>query len=170
MISEATISKVRGIDIEDIGLVINYDVPFGAEDYVHRIGRTGRAGAKGVAIMLTTGGDSRLVAAIEALTKQKFNIEELAPVARHQRRRAESERRAPRQQGWRDDDHEGRVRPDVPPARKVVYDPIFDAPYEPAEQPAAAAKPESKEKSAEPARSGRKPMKVAALLGGCLRK
>lgn len=166
----ATDVAARGLDIAELPFVINYDVPFGAEDYVHRIGRTGRAGAKGVAIMLTTGGDSRLVAAIEALTKQKFNIEELAPVARHLRRRAESERRAPRQQGWRDDDHEGRVRPDVPPARKVVYDPIFDAPYEPAEQPAAAAKPESKEKSAEPARSGRKPMKVAALLGGCLRK
>ncbi|MFH0893230.1 MAG: C-terminal helicase domain-containing protein, partial [Bacteroidota bacterium] len=48
----ATDIMSRGIDIEDIGLVVNYDVPQDAEDYVHRIGRTARADATGVAITL----------------------------------------------------------------------------------------------------------------------
>ena len=117
--------------------MINYDVPFGAEDYVHRIGRTGRAGAKGLAIMLSTSGDTRQVTAIEELTKQKFKLEDLSPIPRHQRRNAsgdredreERDRRRPRP-NWRDDDHEGRVRPDIPQAQKVVYDPIFDTPYD----------------------------------------
>lgn len=52
----ATDVAARGLDIAELPVVINYDVPFGAEDYVHRIGRTGRAGAKGKAVMLATGG------------------------------------------------------------------------------------------------------------------
>mmetsp|Transcript_12257 Transcript_12257/g.13857 ORF Transcript_12257/g.13857 Transcript_12257/m.13857 type:complete len:172 (-) Transcript_12257:13-528(-) len=44
----------RGLDIKGVGLVVNFDPPSNAEDYVHRIGRTGRAGAKGVAIALLT--------------------------------------------------------------------------------------------------------------------
>ena len=46
----ATDIVARGIDIDDIGLVINYDVPHDPEDYIHRIGRTGRANADGVSI------------------------------------------------------------------------------------------------------------------------
>ena len=75
----ATDVAARGLDIAELPVVINYDVPFGAEDYVHRIGRTGRAGSKGKAVMLATGGDSRLVTAIEELTKQKFKPEERHP-------------------------------------------------------------------------------------------
>src|SRR5262249_19261158 len=48
----ATDVAARGLDIEDVSHVINYDVPYDAEDYVHRIGRTGRAGRTGVAITL----------------------------------------------------------------------------------------------------------------------
>ena len=60
----------RGLDIPDMPLVINFDIPFMAEDYVHRIGRTGRAGAKGLAISLMTSEDENNVEAIEKLTKE----------------------------------------------------------------------------------------------------
>ena len=61
----ATDVAQRGLDIEGISHVINYDVPQDPEDYVHRIGRTGRAGAKGDAITLMTGADLALVRSIE---------------------------------------------------------------------------------------------------------
>jgi superfamily II DNA/RNA helicase len=57
--------------------VFNFDVPFNAEDYVHRIGRTGRAGASGLAVTLVSPSDTRLVADIEKLVKQKIEIEAL---------------------------------------------------------------------------------------------
>lgn len=55
----ATDIVARGIDIDDISLVVNYDVPREAEDYVHRIGRTARAGAGGAAVTLVSEGDMR---------------------------------------------------------------------------------------------------------------
>src|SRR6185295_18432656 len=57
----------RGIDIDDMSHVFNFDVPIHAEDYVHRIGRTGRAGRSGVALTLATPDDAEFVAAIEKL-------------------------------------------------------------------------------------------------------
>jgi ATP-dependent RNA helicase DDX23/PRP28 len=48
----------RGIDVPDVALVINYDMPNNIENYTHRIGRTGRAGRKGAAITFLTGGDT----------------------------------------------------------------------------------------------------------------
>ena len=75
----ATDVAARGLDIKELPCVINYDVPFSAEDYVHRIGRTGRAGSHGLAIMLATREDGRLVDAIEKLTKQTFEQKPLAP-------------------------------------------------------------------------------------------
>ena len=65
----------RGLDIKDVPAVFNYDVPFNAEDYVHRIGRTGRAGATGIAVTLVTNHDARLVGEIEKLIKKKINVE-----------------------------------------------------------------------------------------------
>ena len=50
----ATDVAARGLDIVDLPAVFNFDVPFNAEDYVHRIGRTGRAGASGLAVTLVT--------------------------------------------------------------------------------------------------------------------
>ena len=59
----------RGLDISDVGHVINFDVPVNAEDYIHRIGRTGRAGKIGHAITLTSPEDIKLLAAVEKMLK-----------------------------------------------------------------------------------------------------
>ncbi len=63
----------RGLDIPDVSHVFNYDVPIHADDYVHRIGRTGRAGRSGVALSIVTKGDVKHLEAIEALTKVKID-------------------------------------------------------------------------------------------------
>jgi len=62
----------RGLDIPDVSHVLNFDVPTHAEDYVHRIGRTGRAGKSGVAISIVTRADQKHVAEIEKLIGQKI--------------------------------------------------------------------------------------------------
>jgi superfamily II DNA/RNA helicase len=62
----------RGLDIDDMSHVFNFDVPFHPEDYVHRIGRTGRAGKSGVAFTLASPEDGKLVAAIERITNQQL--------------------------------------------------------------------------------------------------
>ena len=62
----------RGLDVKGVSHVINYDVPWQPDDYVHRIGRTGRAGAKGIAITLAAPADSELIDRIEKLTGQKI--------------------------------------------------------------------------------------------------
>ena len=61
----------RGLDIPSVSHVFNFDVPSHAEDYVHRIGRTGRAGRKGAAIMICSPRDEKNFAAVEALVKQE---------------------------------------------------------------------------------------------------
>ena len=66
----ATDVAARGLDILDLPLVVNLDLPIVAEDYVHRIGRTGRAGATGEAISLVCADEVEQLAAIEALTRQ----------------------------------------------------------------------------------------------------
>lgn len=66
----ATDVAARGIDIDSVSHVINYDIPEAPEDYVHRIGRTGRAGNKGRAITLVTAGEEHTMRAIEKLTGQ----------------------------------------------------------------------------------------------------
>ena len=71
----------RGIDIKGIELVINYEVPNDAEDYVHRIGRTGRAGKKGVAVTLVTKEDFKSISEIESLIKQKIKTLTLSLIA-----------------------------------------------------------------------------------------
>jgi superfamily II DNA/RNA helicase len=62
----------RGLDVKGVSHVINFDVPWQPDDYIHRIGRTGRAGAKGIAITLATKADSEAVASIEKLSGQKI--------------------------------------------------------------------------------------------------
>jgi len=62
----------RGLDIPDVSHVFNFDVPGHAEDYVHRIGRTGRAGKSGTALMICSGRDEKNLGAIEALVKEEI--------------------------------------------------------------------------------------------------
>ncbi|MGX5218089.1 DEAD/DEAH box helicase [Pseudomonas segetis] len=66
----ATDVAARGLDIDDMPLVVNFDLPIVAEDYVHRIGRTGRAGATGQAVSLVCADEVQLLAAIESMIQQ----------------------------------------------------------------------------------------------------
>jgi len=68
----ATDVAQRGLDIEGISHVVNYDVPRNPEDYVHRIGRTGRAGAEGTAVTFMTGGELAAVNDIERVIGMKL--------------------------------------------------------------------------------------------------
>ena len=162
----------RGLDIADLPAVFNFDVPFNAEDYVHRIGRTGRAGASGLAVTLVTRDDARLVSDIEKLIKKKIELEpfELEDDRPRRRRRDDEDEarpaaRPPERASART--HERTPRPSA--------DPFFDKPYEPSAPAAApawdgnkaaapAASPTSGAARAPAAPRGRK--KVAALLGG----
>jgi len=67
----ATDVAARGIDVDDLEVVVNYDLPYEPEDYVHRIGRTGRAGRRGMAVTLVTGRDLRRLQGIERATHSK---------------------------------------------------------------------------------------------------
>lgn len=67
----------RGIDVKNVSHVFNYDVPMSADDYIHRIGRTGRAGATGRAWMFTTQRDEKFLDAIEKLLKKSLEVVDL---------------------------------------------------------------------------------------------
>ena len=73
----ATDVAARGLDVQRITHVINYDVPYDTESYVHRIGRTGRAGRKGRAILFVTPKETRMLRLIEKATKQQITHMEL---------------------------------------------------------------------------------------------
>ncbi len=77
----ATDVAARGLDIERLSHVVNYDVPAAAEAYVHRIGRTGRAGRGGTAITLAEPREHRLLRTIENFTKQKIEVATVPTVA-----------------------------------------------------------------------------------------
>lgn len=77
----ATDVAARGLDIEHVSHVVNYDVPSAPEAYVHRIGRTGRAGRGGMAITLTEPREHRLLRNIEALTRQRIEVATIPTVA-----------------------------------------------------------------------------------------
>ena len=105
----ATDIAARGIDIDALPHVVNYDLPNVPEDYVHRIGRTGRAGSTGEAVSLVSGEDRPLMAAIERLIDKKIDHHEVAGfetgsayrTAKHepQGRNARQQRSAPRRSG-----------------------------------------------------------------------
>jgi superfamily II DNA/RNA helicase len=168
----ATDVAARGLDIADLPAVFNFDVPFNAEDYVHRIGRTGRAGASGLAVTLVTRDDSRLISDIEKLIKKKLEIEPLEMdderPRRARRRLEDAEEESPRgraERGERAPAERTSVRSAPRPTRP--RDPIFDQPYEPAAV-ATAAEWEAAVKPAAPnaPRNIRAKRKVALLLGG----
>jgi superfamily II DNA/RNA helicase len=149
----ATDVAARGLDIAELPCVINYDLPYNAEDYVHRIGRTGRAGASGDAISLYSDKDERQLVDIEKLIKHKFVPTQLAGFV-PQPSRGSGERR-------RREDVDTRAGRSSYTPRKEKIDPWFLQPYEPSvSAPAPAA--------AQPAgnKSIKSKVKVAALLGG----
>ncbi len=167
----ATDVAARGLDIVDLPAVFNFDVPFNAEDYVHRIGRTGRAGASGLAITLVARDDTRLVSDIEKLIKKKIEIEPFELDDDRPRRPPPREREA---SDRRDDEpprresRESRPPPRHEPRRAAApADPFFDRPYEAQDSVVPAAWDEA----VKPASGVRSPnirakKKVAALLGG----
>ena len=85
----ATDVAARGLDIEQITHIVNYDVPAAPESYVHRIGRTGRAGREGTAITLAEPREHRLLRSIEQLTRQKIDVATVPTVADLKARRLE---------------------------------------------------------------------------------
>jgi ATP-dependent RNA helicase RhlE len=169
----ATDVAARGLDIAELPCVINFDLPYNAEDYVHRIGRTGRAGASGDAISLFSDKDERLLVDIEKMIKHKFVRSELTGFVarparmgsngngngsereRAPRRSSEGESRAPRGAAAAAPGRSAYAAP----ARREKVDPWFMKPYEPTvssqlEAPAAST-------SIKPGKQ-----KMAALLGG----
>ena len=158
----ATDIAARGLDIEELPHVVNFDMPYVPEDYVHRIGRTGRAGATGEAISLVCAEDRPLLAAIEKLIGRKIDVRQAegfeperrrearpeAPAGKPQprgedRRGRESGRRGARSRSQRD---EGRApRHAASPAQQTSGDSggmDFSKPYEPSPSAAAVEGPE----------------------------
>jgi superfamily II DNA/RNA helicase len=153
----ATDVAARGLDITELPAVINYDVPFAPEDYIHRIGRTGRAGLDGRAITIATGADDRAVASIEKLIKRTIEKSGVQPQA--------APRRGRRDEGPRPDDRRPRGGRPARPRAPAPVDEFFLKPYEPS-QAAQQAQPLPQ---AEPITPGAKRARVPALLGGTKR-
>ncbi len=170
----ATDVAARGLDIKDVPAVFNYDLPFNAEDYVHRIGRTGRAGASGLAVSFVCSADARSVADLEKLLKKKLDLEALEydedrprgriNDGRRTWREAEEgrgERRAPREGR---EGRENREIRDYRPARAPA-DPFFNKPYEaPATEAAPAWEAAAKPATSRVSSNIKTKRKVAALF------
>jgi ATP-dependent RNA helicase DeaD len=93
----ATDLAARGLDIEHLTHVVNYDVPSAPETYVHRVGRVGRAGREGVAITLAEPREHRMIKTIERVTGRRIPVESLPTVADLRSRRLELTRAALRE-------------------------------------------------------------------------
>jgi len=85
----ATDVAARGIDVDDLELVVNYDLPYDAEDYVHRIGRTGRAGKRGIAVTFVSGRELYKLQFIERFTRSKIRRGTLPTVGEVEEKRAD---------------------------------------------------------------------------------
>jgi superfamily II DNA/RNA helicase len=147
----ATDVAARGLDIDSLPLVINYEIPHAPEDYVHRIGRTGRAGASGVAISLVAPEEEKYLKEIEKLIRRDIREEQAPRLQRISERT--SERRPERKSA---------ESPATPRPGRKSGDPWFDKPYEP-------------DGSSTPLRHtprlvSKQKREIPALLGGLLRK
>jgi ATP-dependent RNA helicase DeaD len=100
----ATDVAARGLDVDQLTHVVNYDLPSAAEAYVHRIGRVGRAGREGVAITLAEPREHRMLKTIERLTGQEIEVEKVPTVADLRARRLELTRSALEESLIEDDD------------------------------------------------------------------
>jgi ATP-dependent RNA helicase RhlE len=181
----ATDVAARGLDIADLPAVFNFDVPFNAEDYVHRIGRTGRAGASGLAVTLVARDDLRLVGDIEKLIKKKLEIEPIEldddrprrPPRRRDEEELEGVADGSAERPFERPPERGHGRPSYDSPRRgpsAPRDPFFDKPYEPSSATAPAWEAAPKATAGTPAGVGSRALspnirpkkKVAALLGG----
>jgi len=185
----ATDVAARGLDIAELPAVINFDLPFSAEDYVHRIGRTGRAGATGDALSLCSPNERKQLADIEKLIKRPLEMQTLAldkpSRQRHDDRGGErggdrgsdrgSDRSGDRHSGERGgrrdrDEHRGASghrsagaeRGGRPRRHEAPVDDFFLKPYEPS---APAKQADDAQPEQQPEKKGPK-RQVAALLGG----
>ncbi|SIO43169.1 DEAD/DEAH box helicase [Fibrobacter sp. UWB11] len=86
----ATDVAARGIDVDRISLVVNYDIPYDTESYVHRIGRTGRAGRSGNAILFITPREKRMLKTIEKATRQPIDVMEMPTSEQISKKRVEA--------------------------------------------------------------------------------
>ncbi|MEI8294309.1 MAG: DEAD/DEAH box helicase [bacterium] len=86
----ATDVAARGIDVDELELVVNYDLPYDSEDYVHRIGRTGRAGRKGMAVTFVSGRDIYKLQHIERYTRTKILRGKIPTAGEVEERRADA--------------------------------------------------------------------------------
>jgi superfamily II DNA/RNA helicase len=121
----------RGLDVKGVSHVINFDVPWQPDDYIHRIGRTGRAGAKGIAITLATREDGEAIGAIEKLTGMK-----LPRVDGEEAKAAPAEEEAPREE------KKSRSRSRAKPKAEAPA-PKAEAPREERPAPKPASKPKA---------------------------
>ncbi len=151
----ATDVAARGLDIAELPCVINFDLPYSAEDYVHRIGRTGRAGASGDALSLYSGKDERLLQDIEKLIKTQITkavVPEFTPVRRPRREEA-----AP---AYVSSHSHTAAAARTPYARREKVDPWFLKPYEPSVSSQSKPTANVNKSVTKPARQ------LAVLLGG----
>ena len=157
----ATDVAARGLDIAELPAVINFELPFNAEDYVHRIGRTGRAGASGDALSLCGPNERKQLADIEKLIKRPLDRQTLALDVPRSRGHGSGHGRSRYDDDGRGRPHRAssfeRGRRHLPPPE----DDFFSRPYEPSPevQPPAGEAPAESRKTAQ-----KRPL--AALLGG----
>ena len=162
----ATDVAARGLDIQEMPCVINYELPHAPEDYVHRIGRTGRAGAEGDAISFFSPDEEKYLIDIEKLIKLKIErtvAQGYEPMAaephfqagRHERSRGRFDRETPSR-------HSRNVKVEK-------ADPWFMKPYEAGTVPPAAT-PAQSSPAASVSPGGSKKVGVGALLGGTAKK
>ena len=144
----ATDVAARGLDVAGVPCVINYDLPHNAEDYVHRIGRTGRAGASGEAISFVTSDDERLLGDIEKLIGRKIQPGQLALPAAQRRSRS-----AP-----------GRTSGAYSRTPQKPVDDFFYRPYVPSNP--AATPPASSGSASDSSHASERRRSVGVLLGG----
>jgi superfamily II DNA/RNA helicase len=142
--------------------VINHELPYSAEDFIHRIGRTGRAGSTGDAIALVDASEKRLLDDIEKLMKRKLEIKPL-PEGAPSQSRAPSNRHSSSRAG--SSSSSSASSNSAAPVK--MSDPFFYKPYEPTAVPQSAEDAKSEEKKV-----GIVPAKptVGALLGGFKKK
>jgi len=119
----------RGLDVKGVSHVINFDVPWQPDDYIHRIGRTGRAGMKGIAITLATREDSEAVAGIEKLTGTRIAREGASKPAEAEGPRQEKRQPRPKRQESAEKPAAGKRAPREdrpPPEERSAPSPVIE--------------------------------------------